>query len=455
MTQIHSALAVEKLAKAKSGIILNDPFFATLMFKLRFKQDDTCQTLWTNGVSIGYNPKFIENMSIDQVKGCIVHEIMHCIGKHPMRRGDRGPKIWNTACDYAINPLILETGKYSLPDDAFTGLRWDNKSAEEIYHGIMEDQQSEDGNPSDQNCNNGMEGSGNGDSSSNPGDASSEDQEDQNQDDQSKNESSEDGDAPGEQEQKPPVENTDPGRCGEVRDYPEPKQVEGEKSGMSSKEAAAEWDIATVQAAEAAKTCGQQLCGDLQKIIDDIKEPKQPWREVLARFMEEVSYNDYDWEVVDRSQLANNIILPSLHGKTFGNIAISVDVSGSISKDQVIQMLSEVFGILQTFNDTGKADAKIPIVYCSSHVHGYEEIGLDDTPTPIGSGGTRFAPAIGFVNRQFSDIKALIYLTDGYCNNFGPEPDYEVLWGICFDGIDKFEPPFGEVLYMEDADREA
>jgi hypothetical protein len=62
---LHSALAEEKLAKAKSAIILGDPFFASLMFKLQFKVDYDCETLWTDSVSIGYNPEYIETFDLE------------------------------------------------------------------------------------------------------------------------------------------------------------------------------------------------------------------------------------------------------------------------------------------------------------------------------------------------------------------------------------------------------
>lgn len=435
---LHSALAEEKLAKAKSAIILGDPFFASLMFKLQFKVDYDCETLWTDSVSIGYNPEYIETLSIDQIKGVIIHEIMHCVGKHPMRRGERNHSTWNLACDYAINPLITQTGKYALPDGAANDIMFENKSSEEIYsilERMQRDQQKNDGNP-EQQCYGGT-GGGNGDQ-----------QQDQNQQ-QNPDQQQQD---PDQQQQQPqqPQQPQDPGKCGETRDYPVGADEGGEDNSKSMKQAMNEWDMAAVQAAEAAKSCGFELGGELQRLIENIKNPKQPWKEVLARFLEEISYNDYDWESPNRQYLGKDIILPSLYGKTFGDIAIAVDVSGSISEQDIKEMLAEVFGILQTFEETGKENPEIPIIYCSSRVHGHEIIGLDDEPHPIGTGGTRFSPAIEWAAEYFPESKALIYLTDGYCNDFGPEPEFEVLWGICFDGIDRFNPPFGEVIYMEE-----
>ena len=52
--------AKEKIIKAKIGLWLTDPFFATLPSKLKLVEDNTCLAAWTDGVNIGYNPKFIE-----------------------------------------------------------------------------------------------------------------------------------------------------------------------------------------------------------------------------------------------------------------------------------------------------------------------------------------------------------------------------------------------------------
>ncbi len=198
---------------------------------------------------------------------------------------------------------------------------------------------------------------------------------------------------------------------------------------MTPEELAEDWTQSAVQAAEAARACGKQLGPDLARIIKDIKDPKQPWKEVLARFLEETSYNDYDWEMPDRRFLNDHIILPSLHSKTFGDLAVAVDVSGSVSTDAIKAMFAEIYGILEAMEDSGKANCKIPVTYCSNVVHGDEELEIGQDPTPVGTGGTAYAPAIAHVNENWPTIKALIYLTDGDCRAFGDAPEYDVPLG--------------------------
>ena len=122
----------DKISKARAGLILDQPFFGSLSLKLILKEDRTCETAWTDGVSLGYNPAFIDELHLDQVKGLLAHEVMHCACAHNTRRGNRDGKRWNIAADYAINPLLNEAG-FALPPGVLFDFSYKGKSADEIY----------------------------------------------------------------------------------------------------------------------------------------------------------------------------------------------------------------------------------------------------------------------------------------------------------------------------------
>ena len=52
-----------------------------------------------------------------------------------MRRGSRDPLLWNIACDYAINPIVLDAG-YKLPKGCLIDNKYRGMSAEAIYEDI-------------------------------------------------------------------------------------------------------------------------------------------------------------------------------------------------------------------------------------------------------------------------------------------------------------------------------
>ena len=56
---------------------------------------------------------------------------------------ERDRKRWNMACDYAINPLLLDAG-LTLPKDVLIDHRFRGMSAERIYN-LIEEQQDQDG----------------------------------------------------------------------------------------------------------------------------------------------------------------------------------------------------------------------------------------------------------------------------------------------------------------------
>lgn len=127
------------VTKAVAAIVLEDPFYGYLLLRQELIQDLSIPTAGTNGSRIRYNPKFIRNLSISQVKGLFKHEVMHVAHMHHLRRQRRGHEKWNAACDYAINPILKEAG-VSLPDNGLFNQAWSGFSAEHIYNLLPEEE---------------------------------------------------------------------------------------------------------------------------------------------------------------------------------------------------------------------------------------------------------------------------------------------------------------------------
>ena len=123
-----------KLSKTKNKLLLNHAFWGVLVLRMNFIEDPHCHppTMWTDGVNIGFHPDFVENTPFAQLMGALVHELFHCIYKHPLRMQGRNIAKWGRACDYAINPLILEAG-FELPEWVLNEEQYHGMSAEQIY----------------------------------------------------------------------------------------------------------------------------------------------------------------------------------------------------------------------------------------------------------------------------------------------------------------------------------
>ena len=98
-----------KLTKARTQLLLNQPFFGSLCLRLKLVPGDV-PTMATNGKLILYNCGFVESLTPAELEGVLAHEVMHCALAHHCRRGSRDPRLWNEAADFAINPIVLNNG---------------------------------------------------------------------------------------------------------------------------------------------------------------------------------------------------------------------------------------------------------------------------------------------------------------------------------------------------------
>jgi len=120
------------MTRARTRLLLEQPWFGSLAMRLEILADDTIPTLATNGSVLKYNPSFVDKQTGAHMLGIMAHEVLHCALLHPYRRGSRDPLRWNIACDYAINPLILGAGMF-LPDNVLLDAQYNGLSADVIY----------------------------------------------------------------------------------------------------------------------------------------------------------------------------------------------------------------------------------------------------------------------------------------------------------------------------------
>ena len=394
--------AKEKITKARASLVLTAPFFASLALKMKLVADSTCETMWIDGIAMGYNPALIEPLPLEQVKGLICHEVMHVACNHNTRRSQRNFENWNIACDYAIDPIVKNAG-FAQPWENIHP-KYHNWEAEKIFNDLF--QSSKDKNSKD-----GKEGSG----------QKRDGQENKNNNTQA-----------GRDKQHP---------CGEVRDYP--GKNGGKATAAEKRQAEQEQKIAVKQAAQIAKSQGA-LPQSLERLINEIIETKIPWREVLARFLTEHARNDYSWNMPNRRFMHQGLYLPELKNPELGLIALLVDTSGSISQKELNQFASEIQGILAAYK------TELIVVYVDAAVQGVDLISSDDTEMslePKGGGGTDYRPGYDWLQKQGHLPAAAVYLTDGYCSSFPDEPDFPTLW-VLTERLGYFKPPFGEILVM-------
>jgi predicted metal-dependent peptidase len=136
-----------KIARARTRLVLDNPFFGSLALGLDLHRDDTQPTMCTNGAFIKWNGDFVDNHTDKEVVGVLAHEVLHVAFKHMLRRGDRDHKRWNIACDHAINHILLDSG-FELPEGGLWDDQYKGMTAEKIYSQLPDDAgDNEDGCP--------------------------------------------------------------------------------------------------------------------------------------------------------------------------------------------------------------------------------------------------------------------------------------------------------------------
>src|SRR6476646_6735176 len=125
-----------KLTRARTQLLLNQPFFGTLCLRLKLVPGEL-PTMATDGRRIVYDPAFVDELTPAELEAVLAHEVLHCALGHHCRRGARDPRLWNEAADLAINPILIGNG-FTLPAGALVDPSFGNLSAEEIYARLIQ-----------------------------------------------------------------------------------------------------------------------------------------------------------------------------------------------------------------------------------------------------------------------------------------------------------------------------
>jgi predicted metal-dependent peptidase len=123
--------------------MLSEPFFASLLLQQIPVESKKYKTFAVNGTHLFINPDFADTLTFDETKGVLVHEAMHIALLHFARLGTRNNQRFNAACDYVINFEILKAG-FKLPKGALNNPIYGNKSAEDVYR-LLEEEEDKNG----------------------------------------------------------------------------------------------------------------------------------------------------------------------------------------------------------------------------------------------------------------------------------------------------------------------
>lgn len=394
------AKVMEKLITARIGLLLRAPFFGSLATRLIIKNaDDWCATLATDGRFFYYNSEFVNSLSVKQTEFGFGHEVLHNVYEHcglDGRCGSRDPKLFNFACDYAVNQDLMDQkiGEKITQIQILLDAKYKGMSAEEIYDLLYQNASKLD---IDKMLKQMLDEHLDGEAADGKGTAT--------------------------------------GR---------PTYSEAERKQIRD-------DVKEAMLSAAQSCSAGALPDGVKRIIGAMTEPKMNWKELLQQQILSTIKNDYTWMKSSRRSWHMDAILPGQSNAEMIDICISVDLSGSISNAQCSDFFAEIHGIMELYNSF-----KIHVWTFDTEVYNpavFTQDNMDELLTyqPQGGGGTLFEANWEFMKEHNIEPKKFIMFTDGYpCRHWCPPGDEEycdTIWII--HGSETIEPPFGTWAYYK------
>jgi predicted metal-dependent peptidase len=228
---------------------------------------------------------------------------------------------------------------------------------------------------------------------------------------------------------------------------------EGEGSGRPSKMTAEEKKAlrdeireAVLHAAEAAGA--GNLPAGVKRMINTLTNPQMNWRELIRQQIQSLVKSDYTWMKPSHRSWHMDAVFPGTNFAETIDVCVSIDASGSMSDAMLRDILSEVKGIMQAFDDF-----KLRVWSFDTDVYGMETFTPDniddiDYYEVQGGGGTTFEANWEFMKANEIIPKFFVMFTDGYPGNGWGDEDYcETLFVI--HGTTNITAPFGQTAYYE------
>ena len=366
-----------RLRAARAQLVLQHPFLGALLLRLTMRVDDQCRSIATDGAEIRYRPAFFAEMPLADIQFHLTHQVLHCALGHPWRRGHRLAAVWNMACDYAVNQLLVDEG-FKLAPGAITNERYRGLSAEEIYP-LLELGESRE--PLDDHA----------------------------------------WSLPYRQSfGLPPLATIKPKIANESEMQNDPRIADA----SANDDIAERWQSNVTHIAQQLRSKGR-LSASLQRALDAALQPVLPWQALLARFLASHARDDYSYHRISRR--GGDALLPSLYSQQT-NLVIAIDTSGSISDAELNEFIGEIDAL------KSQVRAQVTLLACDVALHpacpwifGATEA-IQKPEKWAGGGGTRFTPVFSWVENQGHIPDVLIYFTDAMGEFPEREPMCPVLW---------------------------
>jgi len=400
-----------RIIKAKVKLQTEQPFFAYLVMNLKMIEKKDIGTMGVdNRGNCYYNSEFIESLDDNELKGVLTHEVMHIILEHLVRGSELEHQfLMNVSCDMVVNDILVEND-FSLPQKVFipynheckfnniTISEIDKKTAIQIYHELLSQMEKQK-------------------------QKSKSDQEDSDGQDQ---------------------EDSDEWTTYEGFD----KHITTDKTKETNEQISKQrdkWKNTLAEGTMFAKQRGKIPRG-MELMIDELLNPKVNWKTMLYKYITSVIPFDYTYNRPSKRSISCGSYMPSILRESV-EIVVSIDTSGSISKTELTEFMTEINQMLTSFSNVN-----IKLIVCDSEIKDVFSLGngqehnIEDIIFR-GGGGTSHLPVYDYIKENLPNTQFLINFTDGY-TDFPDDEEIKTLWVLCSGSCDDDNIPFGEIIRL-------
>ncbi|MBQ3292478.1 MAG: metallopeptidase [Mogibacterium sp.] len=487
--------ALDVLTLARNTLMVNLRFMDLALARLQLIPDES-GTLATNGDQLSYDPRHVLRCfkkEHDSLTRDYLHAVLHCIFSHMFVGETINVELWDMACDIAventINDLgirVTNTSRQTAQKDMLAILKKELSmlTAEKLYHYFRDKRLSESEiskiaalfKADDHSCwytsrPNGIGGAG-GDRDTKDRDSAEADDEDQGP---GKNEADDEGQA----DEESPDDIGEGVNSGWNKDLQTDEKA-GEASASDSgtqEELMEEWKEIAEKIQEDLETFSREhgnSAGGMIQNLSEVNREKYDYETFLKKFSvlgEAMVINDEEFDYIFYTyglKLYENMpLIEPLEYKEVKRIrefVIAIDTSGSTSGTLVQKFIQKTYNILKS-TQSYFSHINIHIIQCDAEIQEHVKITSEEeyeeymkTMKIYGLGGTDFRPVFDFVDRlidegEFTNLKGLIYFTDGYGTFPARKPSYDTAFVFLDNEYNNPNvPPWAIKLVLQDED---
>ena len=396
---------IDRLKAAKIKMLNSHPFYGSLAVSLPLELEDDSKkpdmTAYTDGLRIVFGKNFLEKQSKEELIFIYGHELTHVVLSHPSRGKHRVGIIWNIAIDYVTNSILVKDNVGVRPKWTLYDEQYENMSAEEIYRKLIKNVDlksikfSPDGFPLD--------------------------------DEGIKRLARDLGIS--EDKLRKMME--------EGKHFSDKKMTDKDKEVIES---------AVARAKNIEKNIGKQSLA-INEAVGGIVKTDFDWQSILASYLSRDDVR-YSYRHLNRKYVGNDIYLPTKRSDKL-KINIALDVSGSISDEELRKFFGDVFSILSmTVNakEIRLFQVDTEVLYDKEITDG--ETTAEEIMVRHGSGGTDFTKLFEKLKNE-GNTDLLVLFTDGYAEVPKKAPQFPLITVTTSKKL-----PYGDTIYYGSGENE-